>query len=259
MSKRSESTATRRPPRKKVRPSHAERARRIELELARFLGRPRQHLRGGDPLDVLIGTILSQNTNDRNSHRAYTNLRASYATWDDVLAAPVRDIADTIRTGGMAPSKAARIKALLATLKKKDGTLSLERLRETPVDAIFDELTGYKGVGMKTAACVCVFALGRDVFPVDTHVHRVCNRLGLVHTHSPDKTFLAMRPLVPNGRAYAFHTNLIRFGRRVCKSQNPQCGICPLYNDCAWKEKTNFAHGEKLGSAALDFMLMDAL
>ena len=241
------------------RPSAAARAVEIEAILASFLGRPRQELRGGDPLDVLIGTILSQNTNDRNSHRAYTNLRAAYRTWDDVLAAPLREIADTIRSGGMAPSKSKRIKALLALLKKREPRLSMERLRTASIDDILDELVTYDGVGLKTAACVCLFAMGHDVFPVDTHVHRICNRLGLVKTATPDKTFLAMRPIVPAGRAYAFHTNLIRFGRRVCKAQNPQCGVCPLFAHCAWKEKGKYLHAGTVGSEKLDFMLLDSL
>ncbi len=253
MTSRPESTARR------ARPGAAQRAHAIEEVLAEFLGRPRQHLRGGDPIDVLIGTILSQNTNDRNSHRAYTNLRAKYATWDDALNAPVREIADTIRSGGMAPSKSKRIKALLALLKKRYGSLTMERLRKASDDAILEELVGYDGVGLKTAACVCLFALGRDVFPVDTHVHRLCNRLGLVKTTTPDKTFLAMRAIVPKGRAYAFHTNLIRFGRRVCKAQRPQCGICPLFTLCTWKDRKKYRGAGAVGSATLDFMLMDAL
>jgi len=236
-----------------------EKTKRIALTLEKFLGKPKQQLRSGDPLDVLIGTILSQNTNDRNSHRAYTNLRAAYPAWEDALRAPVKELADYIRTGGMAESKARWIQKLLGELKAARKTLSMEYLRTTPTEEIFAELTRYDGVGMKTTSCVCLFALGRDVFPVDTHVHRVCNRLGLVKTKTPDKTFEAMKPLVPKGKAYSLHTNLIRFGRRVCKAQNPQCGACPLFEECAWRDKKKYASAATVGGAKLDFMLMDAL
>jgi len=236
-----------------------EKTKRIALTLEKFLGKPKQALRTGDPLDVLIGTILSQNTNDRNSHRAYTNLRAAFRSWEEALDAPVKEVADMIRVGGMADSKARWIQKLLRELKAKRKKLSMEYLHATPTEDIFAELTAYDGVGMKTTSCVCLFALGRDVFPVDTHVHRVCNRLGLVRTNTPDKTFEAMRPLVPKGKAYSLHTNLIRFGRRVCKAQNPQCGVCPLYAECAWKEKKQYKALGTVGDAKLDFMLMDAL
>lgn len=236
-----------------------EKTKRIALTLEKFLGKPKQALRSGDPLDVLIGTILSQNTNDRNSHRAYTKLRTAFRSWQEALDAPVKELADMIRVGGMADSKARWIQKLLRELRAKRKKLSMGYLRTTPTDEIFAELTAYDGVGMKTTSCVCLFALGRDVFPVDTHVHRLCNRLGLVKTNTPDKTFEAMRPLVPKGKAYSLHTNLIRFGRRVCKAQNPQCGVCPLYEECAWKEKKRYKSLGTVGDAKHDFMLLDAL
>lgn len=235
------------------------RANGVERALATLLGRPAQRGRTGDPLDVLIGTILSQNTNDRNSHRAFTNLRAAFSSWDEVRSAPVKDIADVIRSGGMAPSKSKRIKALLEELYGRHGELTLERLHTASTDEVFAELTAFDGVGNKTAACVCIFALNREVFPVDTHIHRVCNRLGLVRTSTPDQTFDAMRPLIPKGKAYAFHMNLIRFGRRVCKAQNPQCGACPLFEMCEWKDKKKYVLAKAMGDERMDFMLMDAL
>jgi endonuclease-3 len=227
--------------------------------LAAAIGVPRRTPRSGDPLDVVIGTILSQNTNDRNSHRAWEMLRATFGSWEDVLSAPVRDIAGAIRIGGMAPSKSKRLHALLAELKRTQGTLSMKHLKRMDDDAILTELTAYDGVGLKTAACVCLFALGRDMFPVDTHVHRLCNRLALVRTPTPDKTFAAMRALVPAGRAYELHTNLIRFGRRVCRAQQPQCGACPLFATCTWNEKKKHASRSTAGDERHDFMLLDVV
>ncbi len=135
----------------------------------------------------------------------------------------------------------------------------MAHLRRRDTDNVFEELTGYDGVGLKTAACVCLFALGRDVFPVDTHVHRVCNRLGLVRTATPDKTFLSMRPLVPAGRAYELHTNMIRFGRRICRAQQPQCGACPLFDLCRWKDKRKHVARAAAGDERHDFMLLDVV
>jgi endonuclease-3 len=114
-------------------------------------------------------------------------------------------------------------------------------------------------VGTKTAACVLVFALGRDIFPVDTHVHRLCGRLGLTRdSRSPDDTFEQMKPLVPAGKGYSFHTNLIRFGRKVCHSQRPACGACPLYDECHFEGRLLAAtRGKKVSNADHTFMLLD--
>ncbi len=98
-------------------------------------------------------------------------------------------------------------------------------------------LLGMKGVGSKTAACVLVFSLGRDVFPVDTHIHRICNRLGLVKSKSADETFEAMKPNLPPSRGYSFHVNLIHFGRQLCRSRNPLCARCFLFDECVYPEK----------------------
>ncbi len=208
---------------------------------------------------MLIATILSQNTNDKNSHRAYTLLRSKYSRWQDVARAPREGILSAIRAGGMANQKSVRIKETLAAVKSRFGGYELSRLRRMSDEQVLDELTRIKGVGVKTAACVLLFSMGRDVFPVDTHVHRICGRLGLApDCPTPERTFEFMRSLVPKGRSYSFHTNLIRFGRRVCRSNNPACDICPVYDECIYegKERTPRARCGP-STANHDFMLLD--
>jgi len=237
----------------------ADRVARISMALEEALGVPVQSRKLPPPMDMLIATVLSQNTNDRNSHRAYVALRQRYPTWDAVARAPVRSLAATIRSGGMANQKAARIREILRTVHALHGDYDLTALRERSDEDIIEELTRLNGVGTKTAACVLVFALGRDVFPVDTHVHRVCGRLGLTqNSRSPDDTFEQMKPLIPKGRGYSFHTNLIRFGRKICHAQRPACGHCPLYEECRYESKASCAAGErKAARTDHTFMLLD--
>ena len=227
------------------------------LELA--LGTPVQAATLPRPLDMLIATILSQNTNDKNSHRAYTQLRKKYRRWQDVADAPVRSIISAIRVGGMANQKSPRIKETLLALKSRFGRYDLSALQKMTNDEVLEELTKINGVGVKTASCVLLFSMGRDVFPVDTHVHRLCGRLGLAPGCStPEKTFHFMQGLFPKGKGYSFHTNLIRFGRRVCRSNNPACDICPLYDECVFPEKKRRLNVKRaVSSADHDFMLLD--
>jgi endonuclease III len=185
-----------------------------------------------DPLDMLIATLLSQNTNDANSYRAWKQLRSKFPDYDSLYRARTSSIEAAIRTGGMAKQKARRIKALLKAIKLKYGRFSLDQLREKSDDAILQELTGLNGIGVKTASCVLLFSLGRNSFPVDTHVHRILNRIGLVKTASPEKTFYAMQKLVPPQKMYSFHTNLIRFGRSTCTALRPGCNRCVLLKKC---------------------------
>ena len=208
---------------------------------------------------MLIATILSQNTNDKNSHRAYTLLRKKYPRWEMVAKAPLRGIKAAIRVGGMANQKSVRIKETLMAIHARYGRYSLSQLKNMPDGKVIEELTTMKGVGVKTAACVLLFSMGRDVFPVDTHVHRICNRLGLAgNSSTPEKTFEAMKPLIPKGNGYSFHTNLIRFGRRVCRSNNPDCGICPVYHECVYDGKRKQSGRPRPPSSAdHDFMLLD--
>lgn len=188
----------------------------------------------GDAMSELVLTLLSQNTSDTNSGRAYQSLLARFPEWETVLAASPEAIEATIRVGGLANTKSQRLQALLAKLCERLGpdwdTSPLERM---PIAEAKAWLTSLPGIGPKTAACVLLFALGRPALPVDTHVHRVAQRLGLI---GPKVNAIAahqaleaqMRP----SQYYAFHVSLIRHGRRVCKAQRPQCGECVLADRC---------------------------
>ena len=209
---------------------------------------------------MLIATVLSQNTNDKNSHRAYLELRTSYTTWDRVVKSSDKELAAVIRAGGMANQKSARIHEILRTIRKRYGRYGLESLASKPNGRILDELTSLKGVGVKTAACVLLFAFHRDVVPVDTHVHRICGRLGLTPgCKSPEQTFESINALIPRGKAYSLHINLIRFGRKICRSHHPRCGVCPLYTECTFERKSVFRKHRpaSAGSRDVDFLLMN--
>ncbi|HWE62011.1 MAG TPA: endonuclease III [Chloroflexota bacterium] len=186
-----------------------------------------------DPLGGLIATILSQSTSDTNSERAYASLRARFPSWEAVRAAPSEDIADAIRSGGLARSKSARIKDILDTLVERYGALSLERLSAMSIPEARAELSSLHGVGAKTASCVLLFNLGKPAFPVDTHVHRLSRRIGFA---APRATPARVQDLVEASlapaRRYAFHINLIRHGRGICKAQRPRCDDCPIRQIC---------------------------
>lgn len=228
--------------------------------LEQTFGMPTLSKRRAKPLDMLIATVLSQNTNDLNSHRAYLHLRKQFPSWNNVLAAPRARIVSAIRVGGIANRKSVQIKYLLQRVKELFGTLSLRSLAKKSDEEVFNLLISLDGVGTKTASCVLLFSLGRDAFPVDTHVHRICGRLGLASgCKNPDQTFEWMKGLLPKGKSYSFHINLIRFGRKICKSNRPLCGMCPLFDVCRFKQKNMF---RKLSSAAVstrdyNFMLLD--
>jgi endonuclease-3 len=191
-----------------------------------------------DPLSQLINTILSQNTSDVNRDRAFETLRSRFPTWEHVRAASVAQIEDAIRIGGLAAIKAPRIKAILERIHRERGDLSLDFLVDRPVAEARDWLTSLTGVGHKTASCVLLFAMGKPAFPVDTHVHRVTRRLGLVSLKSsPQRTHQLLETMVAPELYYAMHLNLITHGRRVCKSQRPRCYDCPLEDLCDFGDK----------------------
>ena len=237
------------------------RARRITRGLEHLLGVPRPKGKPTAPIDMLIGTLLSQNTNDRNSYRAYKSLRMKYPSWKEVADARTAGIAAAIRVGGMANQKSRRIKELLRDLNDDFDSFDLQSLRSKSDDEAIAVLTSYRGIGVKTAACVLLFSFRKDVFPVDTHVHRICNRLGLVHTKTPEKTFLSMKSLFPAGKAYSLHTNLIRFGRTICLARNPRCENCPFYDECQYPAKRRRVHlpDDAARHRGSHFMLLDHL
>lgn len=205
-------------------PTVAEITRRLEG----LYGRPALAA-SGRPLDQLIQTILSQHTSDLNSSRAFTDLVRRFPDWSAARDAPVTDVADAIRSGGLADLKARRIQAVLRQLGDDD----LEDLAEQPPDDALARLTALPGVGPKTAACVLLFACGRPVLPVDTHVHRVALRLGLIPqgTRTAAAQARLEAQLAPDD-VYSFHVNMIRHGRAVCRARNPRCAACGLRDHC---------------------------
>lgn len=192
----------------------------------------RPHL---DPVSELVSTILSQNTNDTNRDVAYERLRARFSTWEQVRDADVDDVIDAIRPAGLANQKGPRIQEALRLITEERGELSLDFLGEWPVDEAKEWLSSIKGVGPKTAAIVLLFSLGRPAFPVDTHVHRVTRRLGLIGPKvSREKAHDELERLVPSEDYYPFHLNLIRHGRQVCTSRKPDCPACMLRDLCTY-------------------------
>ena len=186
-----------------------------------------------DPLDELILTVLSQHTSDLNAERAFAQLRAVFPTWSGVMAAPTPVVADAIRSGGLAETKAPRIQSILRAVDDREGRLDLSRLRDVSDGDARAYLTSLPGVGPKTAAVVLSFALGRDAIPVDTHVHRVSKRLGLIPANaSAEKADRLLHDLVPDGLRTPLHVALIRLGREICKAPTPLCRRCPLKDLC---------------------------
>jgi len=189
--------------------------------------------RSTDPLDELILTVLSQHTSDLNSERAFALLRAAYPTWDDVVDADSDEVADIIRSGGLANTKARRIQAILREVHQRAGAYSLDRLGAMSDNEAREWLVSFPGVGPKTAAVVLSFAFGRDTMPVDTHVHRVTRRLGIVPPKSSaELADRLLHGLIPEGLRTPLHVGFIRLGREICKAPVPRCRQCPLKDLC---------------------------
>jgi endonuclease-3 len=184
-------------------------------------------------LAELVLTILSQHTSDANTDRAFASLWARFGSWGAILDAPVPAIADAIRPGGLADMKAPRIRGVLAAIQADRGALNLEFLAAWPVDEARHYLTALNGVGPKTAACVLLFALGMPAMPVDTHVHRVSKRLGLIGANvSAEAAHQILEAAIPDPLMFDAHMLWIRHGRVLCKAQRPQCDACPLADVC---------------------------
>lgn len=198
--------------------------------------RPRWAAPRLDAVSELVLTILSQNTADTNSFRAFTALRERYPTWDAVLAAPTDELVDVIRPGGLAPTKAPRIQHVLAEVHvATDGTWDLGFLGTLPLLEARDWLTSLTGIGRKTAAIVLLFNFGRPVLPVDTHVYRVASRLGMLPPRAPlERAHDLLEEVLAPEEMYPFHVELIRHGRDTCRAPRPICGLCPLTDVCAY-------------------------
>jgi endonuclease III len=208
------------------------RLRQIARRLHRAYGEPAAPRRL-PPLDELVLTILSQNTNDTNRDRAYADLRAKLPQWADVADAPLPVIERAIRSGGLAPTKAPRIRAVLRAIRDRGIVLDDRALRRIRHDRLFELLVALPGVGPKTAACVLLFSLDRPYFPVDTHVHRVAIRLGLVSAKATAvQTQEQLQAALAPAEMYEVHMNLIRHGRHVCVALRPICSECVLNDLC---------------------------
>lgn len=194
---------------------------------------PRQLRPGREPLDELILTILSQNTTDRNSGRAFQALKAMYPTWEEVVDASTDELYEVIKSAGLGRIKAPRIQQTLREIVRRHGGLNLDFLDDMPLAEAKRWLISLEGIGPKTAACVLLFALGKPALPVDTHVHRVSRRLGLISPKvGADPAHELLEAALPPEAVYAFHVDMIQHGRRICHAQRPECGRCPLRDLC---------------------------
>ena len=218
--------AKRRPSRRTLTP-----ARIIELLDAEYGTVPwRPH---NEPVAELVLTLLSQNTSDANSGRAFIRLLDAFPDWPSLLDADVKAIERAIQPGGLAPTKAPRLQAMLREVWSRCDSFDLSFLRERPLEEARAWLRSLPGVGPKTAACVLLFSLGRPALPVDTHVHRVAKRLGLVPEKSTaEQAHELLEPMLTPEQIYPFHIHLIKHGRRTCSAQRPKCPSCPLLQSC---------------------------
>jgi len=191
------------------------------------------------PVDELVSTILSQNTNDTNRDRAFAALRRAFPTWEAVRDAPKTAVIASIRSAGLANQKGPRIQKVLRAITQERGNLSLQFLAELPVEEARGWLMKFDGVGPKTAAIVLQFALGRPAFPVDTHIYRVSGRLGLrPQKMTVEQAHPHLSTLFEPESYYAAHLNLIRLGREICQARRPNCPKCPVRELCTFEPKT---------------------
>ena len=187
------------------------------------------------PLDELVSTILSQNTNDANRDRAFQALRSRFPTWEAVRDARPEEVVSAIRSAGLANQKGPRIQAVLQEITTQRGSLDIEFLRQWPPEQIRDWLMSFKGVGSKTASIVLLFSLGKPAFPVDTHIYRVTGRLGLRPAKmSVEQAHTYLAGLFQPETYGAAHLNLIRLGREVCQARKPNCPACPVRDLCEY-------------------------
>lgn len=212
-------------------------ARRVHELLLKEHGEPRWTRIDG--VSELVGTILSQNTNDGNRDVAYARLRARYSTWEAVRDAPTAGVIEAIKPAGLSNQKGPRIQHALRRITEERGELNIDFLQHLPVEEARAWLMGIHGVGEKTAAIVLLFCYGMRAFPVDTHVHRVTGRLGLrPEAMNADDTHRLMEALCPPGAEGPFHLNIIRHGREVCGARQPACERCVLARLCDYRNRS---------------------
>ncbi len=193
--------------------------------------------RSVDPVDLLVMTILSQNTSDINSSRAFEQLKGRFSSYDDILDASGEEIADAIRPGGLADIKAARIRGALERLREDFGSVDLSALKKMSPEEARSYLTSIPGIGPKTASVIMLFGFGMPAMPVDTHVYRVSRRIGLVPENaSIAETQRILEEITPREKYISLHINLIRHGRLVCRARNPLCGRCEVRGLCRYMQ-----------------------
>lgn len=212
-------------------------AQRITLKLFQKFGEPRWRP-PLSPIDELVSTILSQNTNDGNRDRAFASLRQRFPTWEAVRDAPESEVVAAIRPAGLAEQKAPRIQAVLRAISEQRGRLDLDFLKEWETEEALQWLRQFKGVGPKTAAIVVLFSLGKPAFPVDTHIHRVTRRLGLIpDSVSAEQAHHLLAKIFEPKDYTSLHLNLIRLGREICQARKPKCPVCPLKEECRYYQR----------------------
>ncbi len=221
----------------------------IEAGLDEMYG-PRKLTPSGNPVSELVSTILSQNTSDTNTARAFASLKERFPGWQDVVDAPANEVVDAIRTGGLANRKAPRIQNALSEIHDRYGAYTLDALAGMTTNDARKELTSIDGVGPKTAACVLLFALGKPALPVDTHVYRVARRTGLIDERTnTDRAHATLEAMMDGDadRTYRFHMEMIAHGRAICHARNPRCAICPIRSACDYAAKHE-QHASQPGS-----------
>ena len=217
--------------------NHSKKALKVHKKLIEAYGEPtwRNPL---PPVDELVSTILSQNTNDVNRDRAFDSLRAKFPTWEQVRDANTDEVTEAVRVAGLANQKGPRLQQVLRDITEERGSLNLSFLEDMPIEEARSWLTKFKGVGPKTAAIVLCFSLNRPAFPVDTHVYRVTGRIGLrPEKISVEQAHPYLESVFPPETYYAAHLNIIRLGREVCNARKPKCSECPVRELCDFEPK----------------------
>ena len=196
---------------------------------------PRQWKCWGRGVDVLVDTILSQNTSDKNSTAGFKQLRRRFRSWNQVADADVNEVERHIRVSGLSKQKAPRIQAILRQIRTEYGKIDLQFLQKLSEQKAYEYLTNFKGVGPKTANCVLLFAFGYGVFPVDTHIHRIARRLELIGARATaEQAHELLQPMIAPRDRYSLHVLLIEHGRKTCKALNPKCQVCVLKRMCPY-------------------------
>jgi endonuclease-3 len=199
---------------------------------------PRPPQSRGKCLDLLVACMLTQNTNMANARSGYRQLRRAFASWTQVMQAPVRDVQRHIAICGLARMRASRLIALLKRIKQRHGKLDLQFLGDLPPDAAMDYLLGYHGIGPKTAAATLLFAFLMPVFPVDHGIHRMCRRLKLVRPKAGEaETGRTVAALLDPPRHYPLHVLMFRHAKSHCRPRNPKCDECRLLPECPYGKR----------------------